>query len=63
MYLSDELTVTASLAGIPSISVPAPFEKLPIGLQIQGHFFSENLLFAFAKQIEKKFPVQKSCLS
>ena len=56
MYLSDELTVTASLAGIPAMSIPAPFTKLPIGLQIQAPYFAESLIFFLAKEIEKNFP-------
>ena len=56
MYLSDVLTVGASLAGIPAISVPGPFEKLPIGIQIQGQYFSENLLFDLSKKIQEAFP-------
>lgn len=46
MYLSDILTVTANLAGIPSLSVPCGFvENLPVGIQIMGPQFSEELLF------------------
>ena len=56
MYLSDELTVGASLAGIPALSVPGPFTKLPIGIQIQGNYFSEPILFDIAKKIETLFP-------
>jgi aspartyl-tRNA(Asn)/glutamyl-tRNA(Gln) amidotransferase subunit A len=33
MYLADQMTVSASLAGLPAISVPAPTDGLPIGLQ------------------------------
>ncbi len=55
MYLADVLTTGASLAGIPALSVPGPAERLPIGVQIQGTFFSENSLFALGKIIEKKF--------
>ncbi len=47
MYLSDALTVTINLAGIPGLSVPAGFspEGLPIGIQFLGPHFSESTLF------------------
>ncbi|KKT33254.1 MAG: Glutamyl-tRNA(Gln) amidotransferase subunit A [Candidatus Woesebacteria bacterium GW2011_GWB1_44_11b] len=51
MYLSDILTVNANLAGLPGLSVPAGFTKnnLPIGFQIIGPKFSENILFDLGK--------------
>lgn len=53
MYLSDIYTVTANLAGIPGISIPAGFcNDLPIGMQILGPHFSENLLFNLGHQYE-----------
>lgn len=46
MYLSDILTVTANLTGIPGLSIPAGFvNNLPVGLQLLGPQFSESLLF------------------
>ncbi len=46
MYLSDVLAVTANLAGIPALSVPAGFTHgLPVGIQFLGPQFSEKLLF------------------
>ncbi|MDH5716305.1 MAG: Asp-tRNA(Asn)/Glu-tRNA(Gln) amidotransferase subunit GatA [Spirochaetia bacterium] len=56
MYLSDVLTVGASLAGIPALAVPAPFDKLPLSIQLQGAFFSEKLLFDLGRKIEQAFP-------
>lgn len=56
MYRADLLTVGASLAGIPASSVPGPCEGLPIGIQLQGDFFSEELLFDVAAKIEEEFP-------
>jgi aspartyl-tRNA(Asn)/glutamyl-tRNA(Gln) amidotransferase subunit A len=46
MYLSDVFTVTANIAGIPGLSVPTGFiDGLPVGMQILGKQFSEDLLF------------------
>ncbi|HUV42948.1 MAG TPA: Asp-tRNA(Asn)/Glu-tRNA(Gln) amidotransferase subunit GatA [Patescibacteria group bacterium] len=46
MYLSDVLTVTANLAGLPGLAIPAGFVKgLPVGIQILGPQFREELLF------------------
>lgn len=54
MYLADIYTVTASLAGIPGISVPCgtSSEKLPIGLQILGPHFEEGTLFRLGHAVE-----------
>jgi aspartyl-tRNA(Asn)/glutamyl-tRNA(Gln) amidotransferase subunit A len=56
MYLSDVLTVTANIAGIPSLSVPAGFSanNLPIGIQIMGKQLSEKLLFRIGNTFEKQ---------
>jgi aspartyl-tRNA(Asn)/glutamyl-tRNA(Gln) amidotransferase subunit A len=55
MYLSDVLTLPASLAGIPGISVPCGFsrEGLPIGLQILGPHLREDLIIRIAYQFEQ----------
>ncbi len=55
MYLNDILTVPASLAGLPAISVPSGFnnEKLPIGLQLIGKPFDEISVLGGANIIEK----------
>lgn len=63
MYLSDVLTVGASLAGIPALSVPGPSAGLPIGMQLQGNYFSEDLLFTLGKLIEKEFPQKEPGLN
>lgn len=55
MYLADVYTVTASLAGIPGISVPCGVtkrENLPIGMQILGKHFDESTVFRLAHAIE-----------
>lgn len=61
MYLSDIFTVTANLAGIPGISVPAGFANdLPTGIQILGPQFSENLLFQAGNAFEKETEFYKT---
>ena len=54
MYLNDVLTVPASLAGLPAISVPAGRNKneLPIGMQIIGKPFEEVSILSAANAIE-----------
>lgn len=50
MYLSDIYTVSANLAGIPGISIPAgvDHQHLPIGLQLLGKQFDEATLLKIA---------------
>lgn len=54
MYLQDIFTVTANMAGIPAISVPAGLsaEGLPIGLQLMGRAFDEETLFRVGAVLE-----------
>ncbi len=56
MYLADIYTVTASLAGIPGISVPCgktASERLPVGMQILANHFDEARLLRVADAFEK----------
>jgi aspartyl-tRNA(Asn)/glutamyl-tRNA(Gln) amidotransferase subunit A len=57
MYLADIYTVTASLAGIPGISVPCGKLKgnspLPVGMQIFARHFDEARLLKVADAFEK----------
>ncbi len=54
MYMADLCTIPANLAGIPAISVPCGFsEGLPVGLQIMGPAFSEELLLKVAFAYEQ----------
>ena len=57
MYLADIYTVTASLAGIPGISVPCgktPSEPhLPVGMQLFAKHFDEARLLQAAHAFEK----------
>lgn len=55
MYLSDIFTVTANLAGICAISLPAGAlpNGLPVGLQLIGDAFADHQLLQIAGQLEK----------
>jgi aspartyl-tRNA(Asn)/glutamyl-tRNA(Gln) amidotransferase subunit A len=59
VYLSDILTISANLAGIPGISVPCGFSNagLPIGLQIQGAHFQEEKLLTAAYNLEQRLSI------
>ncbi len=56
MYLNDVLTVPASLAGLPAISVPAGLDPsgLPLGLQLIGRPLDEQGVFDAAAAIEAR---------
>lgn len=56
MYLADVMTVPASLAGLPAISVPAgrTEQGLPIGVQLIGRRRDDALLLALAASIEER---------
>lgn len=55
MYLNDVFTVTANLAGLPGLSVPAGLDPqgLPLGLQVLGRPFDEETVFAVGAAIER----------
>ncbi|MBR0653748.1 Asp-tRNA(Asn)/Glu-tRNA(Gln) amidotransferase subunit GatA [Plastoroseomonas arctica] len=55
MYLNDVFTVTANLAGLPGMSVPAGLDGqgLPLGLQVIGRNFDEETVFAVGRAIER----------
>ena len=54
MYLNDIFTVPASLTGVPAISVPVGLSKkgLPLGLQVIGKMFDEDLVLRVAGALE-----------
>lgn len=54
MYLSDILTIPASLAGIPALALPCGFTdtNLPIGMQIIGPRWSEEALFNLGEKYQ-----------
>ena len=55
MYLTDIATISANLAGIPGMSIPAGFDKdgMPIGLQILAPQLQEKKLFNAAHKFER----------
>jgi aspartyl-tRNA(Asn)/glutamyl-tRNA(Gln) amidotransferase subunit A len=55
MYLADIMTVPASLAGLPAISLPAGItsDGLPVGIQLIGKQRSDAQLLAIAKEMEE----------
>ena len=59
MYLSDIYTASANLAGIPGVSVPCGLSAsgLPIGLQLVGKHWSEDVLLNLASVFENEFPL------
>ncbi len=54
LYLTDIYTITANLAGVPGIALPAGFANgLPIGMQLLGPYFSEARLLNIAHQYQQ----------
>ena len=55
MYLNDVFTVTANLAGLPGISVPAGLDSngLPLGLQVIGKALDEATVFQVGAALER----------
>jgi aspartyl-tRNA(Asn)/glutamyl-tRNA(Gln) amidotransferase subunit A len=55
MYLNDVFTVPANLAGLPALSVPAGLsaDGLPLGLQIIGRAFDEEMVLRVGEVIER----------
>ncbi len=52
-YLEDVYTITANLAGLPGISMPAGFvEGLPVGVQLLAPYFQEGRLLNVAHQYQ-----------
>ena len=54
LYLEDIFTLSANLAGIPGLSVPAGLTNgLPVGIQLLGKQFGEEDLIAVGSAFEK----------
>ena len=58
MYLNDIYTVTANLAGIPGLNVPCGLSsnRLPIGFQLLGAYWSEPTLLKLSHAYETVQP-------
>ena len=56
MYLADILTAPANVAGIPGMALPCGFDRrgLPMGFQLMGPRFSEDLLFNLGELFQKE---------
>ncbi|USN95406.1 MAG: Asp-tRNA(Asn)/Glu-tRNA(Gln) amidotransferase subunit GatA [Candidatus Nomurabacteria bacterium] len=53
MYLTDIMTVSANLVGVPAISLPSgSVDGLPVGLQVMSAQNTDRQLLSFANQIE-----------
>ncbi len=50
MYLEDVFTLPANLAGVPGLSFPVGFDanRLPVGMQLMGKPFREDMLLQMA---------------
>ncbi len=54
MYLTDIMTISANLVGIPALSVPAgKVNHLPVGLQLMGKRGDDKLLLTVAEQVKE----------
>ena len=54
MYMSDIDTVSANLAGIPSISIPCGnSNSLPIGIQLMSSHFNEKTILNLGNRVEQ----------
>ena len=52
LYLADVNTVSVNLAGVPSISIPCGSSNgLPIGLQLVGKYFDEDVILKAALSV------------
>jgi aspartyl-tRNA(Asn)/glutamyl-tRNA(Gln) amidotransferase subunit A len=61
VYLSDILTLSTNLAGIPGMSVPGGFTSngLPVGVQLQSDHFREDILLRAGFNLEKNLTMNK----
>ena len=62
MYLADICTVSVNIAGIPAISIPCGVDNqgMPIGMQLIGDKFKEEILFNAAYTFEQKIKFREN---
>ena len=62
MYLADLCTVSINIAGLPAISIPCNIDKngLPIGIQLIGNHFQEEVLLKAAYALEQQIEFRKT---
>ncbi|HKG42647.1 MAG TPA: Asp-tRNA(Asn)/Glu-tRNA(Gln) amidotransferase subunit GatA [Gaiellaceae bacterium] len=54
MYAADLLTIPSNMAGLPGLSMPCGLsDGLPVGFQLIGRQFSENVLFRAGNALER----------
>jgi aspartyl-tRNA(Asn)/glutamyl-tRNA(Gln) amidotransferase subunit A len=65
IYMSDILTLSANLAGIPGMSVPGGFttEGLPVGVQLQAAHFQEEKLLQTGFNLEQSLGLTRRQLA
>ncbi len=64
-YECDILTSIANIAGLPAISIPCGKDSdgYPIGLQLIGNYFSEDVLFKIAHSFEQSVKFENNLLN
>lgn len=63
MYLADVCTVTANIAGLPSVSTVCGYSGgLPVGMSITGRPFDEKTILAVCDRFETDFERKECCL-
>lgn len=63
MYLQDVFTVSANVAGLPAVSLPAgTIDGLPIGMQVLGKQFDDGNVLGLAEMLEKEAKFERLSL-
>ena len=62
MYLNDIFTVPVNLAGLPAISIPSGYDKnnLPLGLQLIGRPFDEQIILNLSLALQKRMNFKRN---